>query len=104
MSTQAKKLVIITEKLLFKHVARIIESAGGSGYTVTPAEGKGSRGGQSIGQHSVSDTFEKVRVEFITTDEAMARKIADEIANNYFDNFSGLIYLGSVEVLYAHSL
>ena len=35
---------------------------------------------------------------------SVARKIADEIAANYFDNFSGIIFITPVEVLYAHSL
>jgi hypothetical protein len=52
----------------------------------------------------VSDTFEKIKLEVITLDEAVARKIADEVAANFFDNFSGIVYLGKVEVLYAHSL
>jgi nitrogen regulatory protein PII len=104
MSTQAIKLVIVTEKLLFKHIVGIIERVGATGYTVTGAEGKGSRNGNMPGHPSVSATYEKIKLEVITTDESIARKIADEVASNYFDNFSGIIFLDRVEVLYAHSL
>jgi nitrogen regulatory protein PII len=104
MSKEAIKLVIVTEMLLFKHIVRIIENAGATGYTVTAAEGKGSRSTRSPGHPSVSDTFEKIKLEVITLDEAIARKIADEVAANFFDNFSGIIFIGRVEVLYAHSL
>lgn len=104
MSTQGTKLVIITEMLLFKHIVRILEAAGATGYTVTAAEGKGSRNTRSPGHPSVSDTYEKIKVEIITVDDAIARKIADEIAAKYFDNFSGIIFITQVEVLYAHSL
>jgi nitrogen regulatory protein PII len=104
MSTQAIKLVIVTEKLLFKHIVGIIERAGATGYTVTDAEGKGSRNGTAFGRPSVSTTYEKMKIEVITNDEAVARKIADETAANYFDNFSGIIFIDRVEVLYAHSL
>lgn len=104
MSKQATKLVIVTEMLLFKHLVRIIEAAGATGYTVTPAEGKGSRNTRSPGHPSVSDTYEKIKLEVITLDEAVARKIADEVAANFFDNFSGIIFIEQVEVLYAHSL
>jgi nitrogen regulatory protein PII len=104
MSKKATKLVIVTEMLLFKHIVRIIETAGATGYTVTAAQGKGSRNTSTPGQRSVSDTYEKIKVEIITTDEAVARKIADEVAAKYFDNFSGIIFIGEVEVLYAHSL
>lgn len=104
MPHTATKLVIITEKLLMKHVARIIESAGATGYTVTSASGKGSRNSDTPGHPSVSDTYEKVKVEVITVDSAIARAIADEVADNYFENFSGIIFIDQVDVLYAHSL
>lgn len=104
MSQQATKLVIITEKLLMKHIARIIEAAGATGYTVTSASGKGSRNSSDATRPSVSDTYEKVKVEVITLDMGIAQKIADDIAGNYFDNFSGLIFIEQAEVLYAHSL
>lgn len=104
MSQQATKLVIITEMLLFKHIVRIIEAAGATGYTVTAAEGKGSRNTRSPGHPSVSDTFEKIKLEVITLDDRVARRIADDVAANFFDNFSGIIFIDQVEVLYAHSL
>lgn len=104
MSKQATKLVIVTEMLLFKHIVRIIEAAGATGYTVTAAEGKGSRNTRSPGHPSVSDTFEKIKLEVITLDDKVARRIADEVAANFFDNFSGIVYIDQVEVLYAHSL
>jgi nitrogen regulatory protein PII len=104
MSIQATKLVIVTEKLLLKHIIGIIEKAGATGYTVTGAEGKGSRNTRTPDHPSVSDTYEKIKLEIISTDEAIARKLADEVAANYFDNFSGIIFMDKVEVLYAHSL
>jgi hypothetical protein len=36
--------------------------------------------------------------------EELARKIADQAANRYFDNVSGIAYLDQIEVLYAHEL
>ena len=104
MSTQATKLVIVTEKLLFKHIVGIIEGAGATGYTVTAAEGKGSRNTRAPGHPSVSDAYEKIKFEVITTDATIARNIADKVAASYFNNFSGIIFIGDVEVLYAHSL
>lgn len=104
MSKHATRLVIITEKLLFKHVARIADAAGASGYTVMAADGKGSRNANSSAHPSVSDTFEKIKMEIITVDEAVAHKIADEVAATYFENFSGVIFIDRIEVLYAHSL
>ena len=104
MSQQATKLVIITEKLLLKHITRVIEAAGATGYTVTSASGKGSRNSDTSGHPSVSNTYEKVKIEVITVDKSVAQAIADDVAKNYFDNFSGIIFIDQVDVLYAHSL
>jgi nitrogen regulatory protein PII len=104
MSQHATKLVIITEKLLLKHVVRIIEGAGASGYTVIAATGKGSRNSDTSEHPSVSDTLEKIKIEVITLDESIARTIADKVAATYFDNFSGIIFIDKIEVLYAHTL
>lgn len=104
MAQQAIKLVIITEKVLLREVTKLIEAAGATGYTVTAAGGKGSRNTRSSGQPAVSDTFTNIKLEVITTSDAMAREIADRVAVKYFVNFSGIAYLDSVEVLHAHSL
>ncbi|NEV64383.1 P-II family nitrogen regulator [Thiorhodococcus minor] len=104
MTRQATKLVIITEQLLLRDIARIVESSGATGYTVTPANGKGSRNLRSSGQPTASGAFANVKVEVITASEALARRIADEIAGKYFDNFSGIAYLDQVDVLHAKHL
>jgi len=104
MSKQAIRLVIVTEKLLFNHLVRIIDASGASGYTITVADGRGSRGESSSKRPTISDNYEKIKVEVITTDEDVARAIADEVSEKYFDNFSGLIFIDRVEVLFAHTL
>ena len=81
MTHKATKIVIITEKLIFDGVARIIEEEGGSGYTMVAAGGKGSRGVRSTtGRASVVDAFANVKIEVITADKAMAERIADKVA------------------------
>ncbi|MEM9816629.1 MAG: hypothetical protein AAF827_09555, partial [Cyanobacteria bacterium P01_D01_bin.6] len=56
MTQRASKLVIVTEKLLLKQIAKIIDEAGATGYTVVDAGGKGSRNVRSSGRPTVSDT------------------------------------------------
>ncbi|NJN72801.1 MAG: hypothetical protein HC799_08345 [Limnothrix sp. RL_2_0] len=102
MSKQAIKLVIVTEKLLLKKIAKIIDAAGATGYTVVEAGGKGSRNVRSSGQPSVSDTTSNIKIEVLTEDREMAMKISDAIALKYFDDYSGLAYLCEAEVLSAH--
>jgi nitrogen regulatory protein PII len=104
MAQQATKLVIITEKVLLRDITKIIDAAGATGYTVMAATGKGSRNTRSSGQPAVSDTFSNVKLEVVTASADVARRIADEVARKYFDNFSGIAYLDDVEVLYAHEL
>lgn len=102
MTQQASKLVIVTEKLLLKPIAKIIDAAGASGYTVAAAGGKGSRNVRSSGQPSVSDTYSNIKIEVLTANREMALKISDEVAAQFFNDYSGIIYICEAEVLYAH--
>ena len=98
MTHKAKKIVIITEKLIAEKVTNIIEACGATGYTITPAGGKGSRGVRSD-RASVTDAYVNVKIQVITASEAMAKEIADKVAEKYFDNYSGIIYMEDVEIL-----
>ncbi|MEA5594702.1 P-II family nitrogen regulator [Rivularia sp. UHCC 0363] len=103
MTQRASKLVIVTEKVLMKQIAKIIDEAGAAGYTVVDAGGKGSRNVRSSGQPSVSDAFQNVKFEILTPNRDMAVKISDEVAAQFFDDYSGIAYLCDVmEVLHAH--
>ncbi len=104
MSQRATKLVIVTEKLLLKKSAKIIDAAGAAGYTVVDAGGKGSRNVRSSGQPSVSDTQANIKFEILTPNREMAMKISDEVAAQFFEDYSGISYLCDVmEVLHAHN-
>ncbi|MEM8643035.1 MAG: hypothetical protein AAGG51_30090 [Cyanobacteria bacterium P01_G01_bin.54] len=103
MTQQATKLVIVTEKLLLKKVAQIIDKAGAPGYTVLETGGRGSRNVRSSGQPSVGDTYSNIKFEVLTPSREMAVKISDEVAARFFEDYSGISYLCDVmEVLHAH--
>ena len=103
MTQQATKLVIVTEKLLLKKIAKIIDKAGATGYTVVEAGGKGSRNIRSSGGPMVSETNSNIKFEILTPNRDMAVKISDEVAGQFFDDYSGIAYLCDVmEVLHAH--
>lgn len=102
MTKEAKKLVIITEKLLLKKVAKIIDAAGATGYTVLETGGKGSRNVRSSGQPTVGDTESNIKFEVLTPTREMALKISDEVAAQFFEDYSGITYLCEAEVLHAH--
>ena len=103
MAKPAKKLVIITEKLLLKQVAKIIDDSGASGYTVVETGGKGSRNMRSSGQPSVSDTTANIKFEVLTDTYDLAVAISDQVAAQFFADYAGIIYICDAEVLYAHS-
>ena len=103
MTQQASKLVIVTEKLLQKKVAKIIDEAGATGYTVVEAGGRGSRNVRSSGRPTIYDNYSNVKFEVLTPNRDMAVKISDEVAAQFFDDYSGIAYLCDVmEVLHAH--
>jgi len=102
MIQKASKLVIVTEKLLLKQVAKIIDEAGATGYTVVAAGGKGSRDVRTAGQPTVGDIYSNVKIEVLTANRDIALKISDRIAAEFFDDYSGITYLCDAEVLHAH--
>lgn len=103
MSKQANKLVIVTEKILVKKVAHIIEECGAKGYTVMETGGKGSRNVRSTGKPNTADTDSNVKFEILTENREMAENIADKVALTFFNDYAGIAYICSAEVLYGRS-
>jgi nitrogen regulatory protein PII len=96
----AKKLIIITEKLISQGICDIIEANGASGYTIVQAGGKGSRNIRSTpSRASVIDDFVNMKIEVIVNSDEMAAKIMEDVTEKYFGNYSGIAYLEDVEVL-----
>lgn len=103
MSKKANKLVIVTEKVLMKKVAKIIEECGATGFTVVDTGGKGSRNVRSTGKPNTADTDSNVKFEILTESREMADAIADKVAMTYFTDYAGIAYLCEAEVLYGRS-
>ncbi|MBE9125502.1 MULTISPECIES: P-II family nitrogen regulator [unclassified Coleofasciculus] len=102
MAKPAKKLVIITEKLLLQKIGKLIDESGATGYTVLETGGKGSRNVRSSGQPNVSDTTSNIKFEVLTDTRDLALEISDKIAAKFFDDYAGIAYICDAEVLYAH--
>lgn len=98
MTHKAKKVVIITEKLITDKVTDIIDECGATGYTITDAGGKGSRGIRS-NRSSVTDAYVNVKIQVITASEEVANNIANRVAEEYFNNYSGITFLEDVEII-----
>lgn len=102
MSQQVWKLVIITEEILLKKIAKLIKQAGASGYTVVAAAGQGSRNVRSTGEPSVSHTFSNIKFEVLTATRELADRIQETVVDKYFDDYSCITYISTVEALRAH--
>jgi nitrogen regulatory protein PII len=103
MAKPAKKLVIVTEKILLKKIANIIDESGATGYTVMETGGKGSRNVRSSGQPNVSDTQANIKFEVLTENRDLAENIADQVGIKFFNDYAGIAYICDAEVLYGHS-
>jgi nitrogen regulatory protein PII len=99
MTYTARKVVIITEKSIAEKVAKLIESCGATGYTVSAAGGKGDRGVRMQERDTLFDSFSNVKFEVITTDDTKAQNIAAKVADTYFDNYAGVTYMQDVTIL-----
>ena len=96
----AKKIVIVTEKLISEGVCEILKACGASGYTIVAAGGKGSRNIRSTTERTVVvSAFSNVKIDVIVNDKDMAEKIMDQVAAKYFENYSGITYLEDIEIL-----
>lgn len=99
MTHRARKVVIITEKLILDGVLKIVEEEGATGYTVHAAGGKGSRNVRSQDRPRVVEAFSNVQVEVIVSKPEVAERIAEVVAETFFDNYSGITYIQDVDVL-----
>ncbi len=99
MTHKARKIVIITEKVIADGVTKLVEACGATGYTISEAGGKGARGIRKSERNSVIDTFANIKIEIIVSDEKMAHDIVNKVAEKYFENYSGITFMQDVEIL-----
>lgn len=102
MTHKAKKVVIITEKVIVDRVLKIVEDAGATGYTVSAVGGKGSRNVRSEDRPKIVDALSNVQIEAIVGADDVANRVAEEVADTFFTNYSGITYLEDVEILRPH--
>ena len=96
LNVERKLVTIITESVLETELCELLESLGASGYTVTNARGKGSRGIRDAGW-SVSGN---VRIEIVCS-EALAATIASTVSEKYYQDYAMILFEHDVRVLRA---
>ncbi len=95
MPTIRRKLVtIITEAALEFELLEVLDALGASGYTITNARGKGSRGIRDAGWTSSSN----IRIEVICSKE-LATTITGYLHENFYNNYAMVVYESDVSVL-----
>ncbi len=95
MDTEQRRLLtIVTEAALETALTEAIRELGATGYTITDARGRGSRGVRDAGWKTSSN----IRVEVIC-EAATADAIAEYLRENYYRDYAMVLYLSDVSVL-----
>jgi len=94
MLTVTLQLVtIIAERYLKDQLINELRTLGATGYTLTDAEGEGSRGVRASEWEG-----RNVKIEVIVSDE-VAEAITDHVADHYFEHYAVVLYSHPVEVV-----
>ncbi len=99
MAFAATTVTIIAERLLQDRITKLLDETGASGYTLVEGSGKGHHLTRTHDRPSIVRDFDIVRIEFVMLDGDHAREIAQQIADDYFTDYSGIIYITPAEVL-----
>ena len=95
MPTIRRKLVtIVTEAALEAELRDVLKALGASGYTITDARGKGSRGVRDAGWASSSN----IRIEVICSKQ-LAATITAYLHENFYSNYAMVVFESDVQVL-----
>lgn len=90
----ATLLTIYTEAALESHLIKDMEQHGVSGYTITNARGKGTRGLRS----GSWDQNSNIRLEIICNSQ-LAHDLARYLQDSYYDNYAMVTFISDIEVL-----
>jgi hypothetical protein len=86
-------LTIVAESVLADRLTRAIMAAGATGFTVSPARGRGSRG-----RRSSSIGGDNVRIEVLAS-EACAERLLLTLRDEWFPHHAVVAWLSCVEVI-----
>jgi nitrogen regulatory protein PII len=94
MQTVPLKLVtIVAEPVLEERIVEALHRLGARGHTVTTAHGAGSRG-----MRASDPPGESVRIEVVVGD-AVAARILDHVATEYFPHYAVIAFVTDVQVV-----
>lgn len=88
-----KRVTIVAEAIIEERILNDLLTLGSSGYTITKAEGRGSRGVRASEWEG-----RNVKIETVVKPE-LAQKIMEQLAKQYFAYFAVIMYAHDVEVV-----
>ncbi|MDX1566232.1 MAG: hypothetical protein R3223_00430 [Longimicrobiales bacterium] len=92
-TTTLKLVTIVTERILEDRLLRALTDLGATGYTLSQATGKGSRGVRAS-EWEGPDT----RIESLVSPE-VADAIVEHVAENYFEHYAVILYVQDAQVV-----
>ena len=95
MTVTRTLITIVTEGLLKEEISGLLRRHGASGFTITRADGEGSRGVRARDWEGPNLKFESV------VEPAVAEAALVELAERYFDHFAVTAWLADVRVVRA---
>lgn len=94
MATTALTLVtIVAEPVLEHRLVTDLKRLGATGWTLTEGRGEGSRGRRASDLPGAN-----IRLEVVVT-PAVAERIVDHVATQYFPNYAVIAFVSAVEVV-----
>ncbi len=92
MKVPMTKLTVVSESLLREELLTLMRDAGATGFTVTTADGEGSRGVRATEWEGPN-----IRIETILSAE-LAEQILTQVAERYFDDYAVIAWLTEITV------
>jgi nitrogen regulatory protein PII len=83
----------VAEPVLEEQLTTLLRRLGARGFTVTETRGEGSRG-----MRASEVPGEGVRIESVVS-EAVADRILEQVAKQYFTNYAVIAFVATVEVV-----
>lgn len=92
MKVPMTKLTVVSESLLREELLKMMRRAGAKGFTITQADGEGSRGVRATEWEGPN-----IRIEAIVL-PTVADDIIDHLASHYFEDYAVIAWMSDVTV------
>ncbi len=90
-----KLVTVVGESVIMDDIAKEGLALGATGYTMTDANGEGSRGTRNV---LVSSGAKTQKVEFVVPTE-VAERILKHVSHTYFEHYACIAWLSDVQVV-----